>query len=73
LFFENKTKYLGPVSERRLSENSEYVNSEMRRTLGFPFQNGRYCMSNLRKQGKSSPFQKERYSLCEPNLGVGFR
>ncbi len=32
----------GPVSERRLSENSEYVNSEMRETLGFPFQNGRF-------------------------------
>jgi len=26
----------GPVSER--SENSEYVNPEMRQTLGFPFQ-----------------------------------
>ncbi len=33
---------LGPVSERRLSENSEYVNPEMRETLGFPFQNGRF-------------------------------
>ncbi len=32
----------GPVSERRLSENSEYVNPEMRETLGFPFQNGRF-------------------------------
>ncbi len=31
----------GPVSERRLSENSEYVNPEMMETLGFPFQNGR--------------------------------
>ncbi len=31
---------LGPVSERRLSENSEYP--EMRETLGFPFQNGRF-------------------------------
>jgi len=30
----------GPVSERRLSENSEYVNSEMRETLGFAFQKG---------------------------------
>jgi len=28
----------GPVSERRLSENSEYVNPEMREILGFPFQ-----------------------------------
>jgi len=34
--------YLGPVSERRLSENSEYVNPEMRETLGFPFQNRRF-------------------------------
>ncbi len=33
---------LGPVSERRLSENSEYVNPEMRETLGFPFQKGRF-------------------------------
>ncbi len=33
---------LGPVSERRLSENSEYVNPEMRETLSFPFQNGRF-------------------------------
>ncbi len=33
---------LGPVSERRLSENSEYVNPEMRETLGFLFQNGRF-------------------------------
>ncbi len=33
---------LGPISERRLSENSEYVNPEMRETLGFPFQNGRF-------------------------------
>ncbi len=32
----------GPVSERRLSENSKYVNPEMRETLGFPFQNGRF-------------------------------
>ncbi len=32
----------GPISERRLSENSENVNSEMRETLGFPFQNGRF-------------------------------
>ncbi len=32
----------GPVSERRLSENSEYVNPEMRETLGFPFQKGRF-------------------------------
>ncbi len=37
-----KIKYQGPVSERRLSENSEYVNPEMRETLGFPFQNGRF-------------------------------
>ncbi len=36
------TNDLGPVSERRLSENSEYVNPEMRETLGFPFQNGRF-------------------------------
>ncbi len=36
------TVYQGPVSERRLSENSEYVNPEMRETLGFPFQNGRF-------------------------------
>ncbi len=35
-------QYQGPVSERRLSENSEYVNPEMRETLGFPFQNGRF-------------------------------
>ncbi len=34
------SSYQGPVSERRLSENSEYV--EMRETLGFPFQNGRF-------------------------------
>ncbi len=32
----------GPVSERRLRENSEYVNPELRETLGFPFQNGRF-------------------------------
>ncbi len=35
-------QHQGPVSERRLSENSEYVNPEMRETLGFPFQNGRF-------------------------------
>ncbi len=33
---------LGPISERRLSENSEHVNPEMRETLGFPFQKGRF-------------------------------
>ncbi len=33
---------LGPVSERRLSESSEYVNTEMRGTLGFPLLNGRF-------------------------------
>ncbi len=32
----------GAVSERRLSENSEYVNPEIRETLGFPFQNERF-------------------------------
>ncbi len=32
----------GPISERRLSENSEYVNPEIRETLGFLFQNGRF-------------------------------
>ncbi len=46
LLVGKKTKQLdvcqGPVSERRLSENSEYVNPEMRETLGFPFQNGRF-------------------------------
>ncbi len=36
---------------------TEYVNPEMRETLGFQFQNG---LSNPRKQGKSSPFLKER-------------
>ncbi len=35
-------KVLGSVSERRLSENSEYVNPEIRKTLGFSFQNGRF-------------------------------
>ncbi len=35
-------KALGPVSERRLSENSEYINPEMRETPGFPFQKGRF-------------------------------
>ncbi len=49
---------LGPVSERRLSENSEYVNPEMRETLGFRFKMG--GLLNPGKQGKSSPFQKER-------------
>jgi len=39
--FEVNVSDLGPVSERRLSENSEYVNPEMRETLGFPFQKGR--------------------------------
>jgi len=34
--------FLGPVSERRLSENSEYVNPEMRETMGFLFQKGGY-------------------------------
>ncbi len=38
----NTQRHQGPVSERRLSENSEYVNPEMRETLGFPFQNGRF-------------------------------
>ncbi len=47
IFTCDKTHYLqdthqGPVSERRLSENSEYVNPEMRETLGFLFQNGRF-------------------------------
>ncbi len=35
-----RERELGAVSEWRLSENSEYVNPEMRETLGFPFQNG---------------------------------
>ncbi len=35
-------EHQGPVSERRLSENSEYVNPEMRETLRFTFQNGRF-------------------------------
>ncbi len=48
----------GAVSERRLSENSEYVNPEMRETLVFRFKMG--GLSNPRKQGKSSPFLKER-------------
>ncbi len=39
---QTKIPGLGPVSERRLSENSEYVNPEMRETLGFPFQKGRF-------------------------------
>ncbi len=38
----NVSEDQGPVSERRLSENSEYVNPEMRETLGFPFQKGRF-------------------------------
>ncbi len=41
-FFIHRFIDLGPVSERRLSENSEYVNLEMRETLGFTFQNGRF-------------------------------
>ncbi len=39
---EQILKHQGAVSERRLSENSEYVNPEMRETLGFPFQKGRF-------------------------------
>jgi len=31
-----------PVSERWFSENLEYVNPEIRETLGFTFQNRRY-------------------------------
>ncbi len=34
----------GPVF-RKESGNSEYVNPEMRETLGFPFQNGRVCQT----------------------------
>ncbi len=49
----------GPFQKRMLSENSEYVNPEMRETLGFPFQK-REGLPNTRKQGKSSPFLKER-------------
>ncbi len=33
--------HLGPVSESSFSENSDFVNSEMRETLGFPFQKER--------------------------------
>ncbi len=51
---------LGPVSERRFSEYSEYVEPEMRETLGFPWEVEMGGLSNLRKQGKSSPFLKER-------------
>ncbi len=32
---------LGPVSESRFSENSEFVNPEIRETLGFLFQKER--------------------------------
>ncbi len=49
-----KETHLGPVSEKRLSENSEYVNPEMRETLGFLFQNGRFVKPE--KAGKSSRF-----------------
>ncbi len=43
----------GAVSERRLSENSEYVNPEMRQTLGFPFQNGRFVKPEKVSQAHS--------------------
>lgn len=45
---------LGPVSERRLNENSEYGNTEMRETLGFLDQNGRHV-----KTGKTGGRERE--------------
>ncbi len=50
---------------------TEYVNTEMRETLGFPFQNGRFIKPG--KQGKSSPFQKERYSVKCKSISVLFQ
>ncbi len=38
-------KLQGPVSERRLSENSEYVNPEMRETLGFSVSKWEVCQT----------------------------
>lgn len=32
-----KNKLPGALSEKRFSENSEYINREMRETLGFRF------------------------------------
>jgi len=47
-----------PVSERWFSENLEYVNPEIRETLGFTFQNRRYvkpqralCQASFSKRG----------------------
>ncbi len=38
----------GPFQKGRLSENSEYVNPEMRKTLGFPFSKGEVCQTGSR-------------------------
>ncbi len=69
----------GPVSERRLSENSEYVNPEMRETLGFPLQNGRFVKYRESRVTFSYSETEVTYTqsqlprlCCEPNL-VGSR
>lgn len=42
-------RFQGPISERKLRENSEYFNPEIRKILGFPFQSGRFV--ELEKAG----------------------
>ncbi len=56
----------GAVSERRLSENSEYVNPEMRETLGFPFQNGRFVKPE--KAGQVKPVSEREVTYTQSQL-----
>ncbi len=58
--------YQGPVSERRLSENSEYVNPEMRETLGFPFQKGRFVKPE--KAGWVKPVSEREVTYTQSQL-----
>ncbi len=49
-------RVLGPVSERRLSENSEYVNPEMRETQSFPSQSNSTLSSSLNSESVEPPY-----------------
>ncbi len=59
---------------------TEYVNPEMRETLGFPFQNGRFfqtrerrvIQARLRKRGNSESVTVVTYSVNLTWSGAGF-
>ncbi len=56
----------GAVSERRLSDNFEYVNPEMRETLGFPFQHGRFVKPG--KAGQVKPVSEREITYTQSQL-----